>query len=307
VHRRHLASPRSFFILILLSLGSFLPANSIGAQVIDQGEVKSDTVPVYSQMSRSSSVVKTLSKGDRVHIRLRVAGVEGAWCKVAELGQSNSLGFVLCSKLLPASPPQASNSTSRGASGPPGTLSPCVDAPAPRKLEGSGRIYFAPVGDFPLPVVDYLRDCYKRRFGLDIRALAPLVVESSAMDPHRGQLIAERLLAQITQRYSKEAAQPGVTVVGLTTQDMYARNEPNWQFVFGWRQSRYSVVSTARFAVPYYDGVATEAVVLSRLRKAVGRYLGFLYYGLPPSAKPKSMLYPTLLGIDDLDALGEDF
>ena len=127
------------------------------------------------------------------------------------------------------------------------------------------------------------------------------------MDMNRNQLIAERLLGEITRRYSKLAAQPGVVLIGLTTEDMYSLNELNWRFVFGWHSNRFGVVSTARFVVPYYDGMATESVVLSRLRKAVGRYVGFLYYGLPPSSNPESMVYRTLLGVDDLDALGEDF
>jgi hypothetical protein len=39
----------------------------------------------------------------------------------------------------------------------------------------------------------------------------------------------------------------------------------------------------------------------------VTRYLGLLYYRLPLNRNPRSILYYELAGIDDLDAVGEDF
>lgn len=44
-----------------------------------------------------------------------------------------------------------------------------------------------------------------------------------------------------------------------------------------------------------------------RLRKAVTKDLGILYYGLPLSKNPTSVLYDRIMGIDDLDAVAEEF
>jgi hypothetical protein len=107
-----------FFSLIFMSLAAFFVGRIASAQATNQGEVKSDTLAVYSEMSTTSSVVKTLTKGARVNIRLQVTGAEGAWCKIAELGQTNSLGYVLCSQLFRATEPHASKPTSQGASVP---------------------------------------------------------------------------------------------------------------------------------------------------------------------------------------------
>jgi hypothetical protein len=39
----------------------------------------------------------------------------------------------------------------------------------------------------------------------------------------------------------------------------------------------------------------------SRARKLVSKYLGLLFYDLPLSDDPKSPLYDSILGLDDLD------
>jgi len=96
-------------LLIVLALASSFGSGVALAQAANQAEVTSDTLAVHSRMSTTASVVKTLRKGDRVSVRLRVDGVEGAWCKIAESGQTNSLGYVLCSQLS-SSRPQVPNS-----------------------------------------------------------------------------------------------------------------------------------------------------------------------------------------------------
>ena len=44
-----------------------------------------------------------------------------------------------------------------------------------------------------------------------------------------------------------------------------------------------------------------------RLRKMVTKDIGILYYGLPQSSNPHSVLYNRILGIEELDAVGEQF
>ncbi len=99
-----------------LFYGSRVTSAQVGSQTnqtADQDEVKSETLAVYSAMSTASSVVKTLRKGDRVSVSLQVAGVDGTWCKIEESGQTNALGYVLCSELLRAPQPQISKSPSQ--------------------------------------------------------------------------------------------------------------------------------------------------------------------------------------------------
>jgi hypothetical protein len=123
----------SFLSLIVVSLASFFWGRIAAAQVANQNEVKSDALTVYSEMSTTSSVVKTLKKGTRVIIRLQVTGAEGAWCKIAEGDQTNSLGYVLCSQLLRAIERQGSKPTSQMAS------VPVISGSAGAQISGTPR------------------------------------------------------------------------------------------------------------------------------------------------------------------------
>jgi hypothetical protein len=75
------------------------------AQITDSNEefdtarIKTDKVPVYYKMSRSSPAVKTLNRGDRVIIELKIHDEEGQWCGIREEGQTAISGFVLCEYL----------------------------------------------------------------------------------------------------------------------------------------------------------------------------------------------------------------
>ena len=61
--------------------------------------VKADSVVIYSQMSVESKVVKTLKNGDVVTVEVEVEGRDGAWCGIAEHGQSMISGYVQCRHL----------------------------------------------------------------------------------------------------------------------------------------------------------------------------------------------------------------
>ena len=50
-----------------------------------------------------------------------------------------------------------------------------------------------------------------------------------------------------------------------------------------------------------------EELLRSRLRKMVIKNIGMMYYGLPVSRDPRSVLYGNVLGLDDLDYMSEFF
>lgn len=65
----------------------------------DTARVKTDNVQVHYKMSRNSPAVKTLNRGDRVIIELKILDEEGQWCGIREEGQTAISGFVLCEYL----------------------------------------------------------------------------------------------------------------------------------------------------------------------------------------------------------------
>ncbi len=83
----------------------------------------------------------------------------------------------------------------------------------------------------------------------------------------------------------------------------------NWRFAFGWRvvNARTAVVSTARMSLHYKGEPFWGTSVKVRMRKIVTKDIGILYYGLSQSDNPKSVLYNSILGIQELDKVGEGF
>jgi hypothetical protein len=51
----------------------------------------------------------------------------------------------------------------------------------------------------------------------------------------------------------------------------------------------------------------TEDQIRTRLRKMVTKNVGVLYFHLPQSDDPRSVLYRNVGGIRDLDYMGEEF
>ena len=80
----------------------------------------------------------------------------------------------------------------------------------------------------------------------------------------------------------------------------------NREYELSWRQNgRFAVISTARLGATRADASA-DALTLQRFRKLLTKNIAVLYYHLPFSDNPLSVLYPNPTRLDDLDKLGED-
>jgi hypothetical protein len=69
-------------------------------------------------------------------------------------------------------------------------------------------------------------------------------------------------------------------------------------------EGHLAVLSTARMGPE--PGPFGHQLETARLRKMVTKYIGVMYFGLPQSSDPRSVLYGNILGVPDLDAMGED-
>ncbi|SRR6266568_383442 len=79
----------------LLFLAMCIP----GAAQEERGTVKTDSLPVYSEMSRDSEVVSTLAAGTVVRISLSITNGDGSWCSIAAIDDHAKLGYVRCDGL----------------------------------------------------------------------------------------------------------------------------------------------------------------------------------------------------------------
>jgi len=61
--------------------------------------VANETLNVYSGMSESANVVKTLGRGDSVSVQFELDRSGDAWCGVSEAGGTEVMGYVMCNGL----------------------------------------------------------------------------------------------------------------------------------------------------------------------------------------------------------------
>ncbi|MBI3028595.1 MAG: hypothetical protein HYY64_03695, partial [Candidatus Rokubacteria bacterium] len=140
-----------------------------------------------------------------------------------------------------------------------------------------------------------------------IGLLRPIGLEPVVVDERRRQLIAEELLDLLKRRYPEHARNPQSIVIGVTEGDMYIR-EVDWRFAFAKRDGdRFAVVSSARMDPVNFGYLPDEELLQTRLRKMLSKNIGIMYYKLPQKADRRSVMFGPILGIDDLDSMGEDF
>lgn len=184
---------------------------------------------------------------------------------------------------------------------------PAASASLLPKVENR-KIYFVPIGNFPDQQLQPLVQYYRKKYNLEIAVADGISVDPATRDASRQQLMAESLAAGLRSRVSEPANDKDAILIGFTAEDIYPTSK-NWQFAFGWRdgETRTAVVSTARLSLGDIAQPMTPDTPATRLRKIVTKDIGILYYGLPQSNDPHSVLYNQIMGIEELDAVGEDF
>jgi predicted Zn-dependent protease len=166
-------------------------------------------------------------------------------------------------------------------------------------------VLLAPLDDFAAAELEDLAEFYAVRYGIEVDVLPPASIPASARDPARYQLVAEELIDVLRAAYP-EAGDPDHVVIGVTSDDLYIRSVPDWNWAFGFRdEGHLAVVSTARMGPAL--GPFGHRLEPARLRKMVTKNIGVLYFELRQSDDPVSVLYDNILGLDDLDGMGEDF
>lgn len=176
-----------------------------------------------------------------------------------------------------------------------------------KRLKGSGVVYLVPLGDFPSSTTDRLADYYLKHYGIDVKTLPKIELTDTVKNKERKQLNAEELVTLMKDARPELVHDPKAFVIGLTSEDMYIEHR-DWQYAYSWRQEgKYAVVSSNRMNVGgIFKGVSDEQIHV-RLRKMVTKNIGLLYYRLPSSDDPRSVLYGRVDGMRDLDNMGEEF
>jgi predicted Zn-dependent protease len=169
------------------------------------------------------------------------------------------------------------------------------------------RICVVPFGQISPELVDHLVQTYSAQCGLTVKVLAPASIPADLVDPEREQVDADGLINHMGMLFPAAYDDPQVVLIGLTVVDLYDATS-HFRYVFGLKGSYVdprAVGSTFRMDPLFYSGPQDDALLYSRFRKLVSKYIGLLYYDLPSSPDPTSPMYNSILGPDDVDTMTE--
>lgn len=173
---------------------------------------------------------------------------------------------------------------------------------------GDGRrVCLVPLGLVSPELMQHLVDHYQEQYGLTVTVLRPLGIPKYVVDSDRRQVGGSALINSMLGAFPDELADPNVVLIGVTPLDLYFEQK-DWRFAFGVRgmpEDPKSVVSTFRMNPETFGEDRDDGLLFTRARKMVSRHIGLLYYGLPESSDPESLLYSSILSLRDLDRLQE--
>jgi predicted Zn-dependent protease len=169
-------------------------------------------------------------------------------------------------------------------------------------------LHLVPVGDVSSDLMAQMASRLRIRFPGPLTVLPALAVDSTRYDDRRHQAIAENLIASVQQRYAALLREPDARIIAITPDDMYIRSE-RWAFAFSLRDGsdHVAIVSFARMRPETFGNTPDETLLQSRLRKMVTKNIGIMCYGFPLSENPRSVLYGSIGGTDELDLMTEEF
>jgi predicted Zn-dependent protease len=184
-----------------------------------------------------------------------------------------------------------------------GAAQPGPTAAATRSRAAAPPVYFVSIGGFPQSDVAALSRYFGRKLGLKTGVLPRTALPASAFNRQRKQYVAEKLI-EVLQR---PVGDPRV-VIGLTAEDMYTRDKPDWRYAFSIRDPHgFAVVSRTRMDPRLLGLTPDPGLRMRRLQKMVMKNIGVLAFGHRVSANPRSVLYDSILGLDDLDYMTQEF
>ena len=171
----------------------------------------------------------------------------------------------------------------------------------PEELHGHGKLYFVPVGTQAISA-EFLAQYYRDKFHMEVTVLPAAKVGPVSCVPERGQCVAEELEIDMTSAYPEIAKNPASVMIALTDEDIYPR-ELGWEFTYSLHWARIGIVSTRRMDPSFWGDPPNEANRLANTRQMLTKYVALMYFHVPESFDPTSIMYTPLTpdgGTDDL-------
>src|SRR5262249_5329717 len=155
--------------------------------------------------------------------------------------------------------------------------------------------------------LDDLPEHFKNKFGIELKSLPVVPLDSSVVDTSRNQLVAQRIIQSMKQAQQELSRDHHTILIGITERDMYITVDSGRHVLNLRKEGRFAVISTAQLGTKPPLVPFNPLVVQSRLRKLLIKNIGLLYYQLPLTSDPTSTLYGAVENGADLDWMTEDF
>jgi YD repeat-containing protein len=172
----------------------------------------------------------------------------------------------------------------------------------PQELQAHGKLYFVAMGKQVISA-ESLAAYYRHKFNIGITVLPRLPLTPEACVPSRNQCIAEEMTIAAERAYSQIAHKPDSVIIVLTDEDIFPRRL-EWDFTYSLITSVHAgIVSTRRMDPASWGDQPNYAVTVARTRQMLTKYIARLYFHLPISYDPTSVMYQPLIpdgGSDDL-------
>jgi predicted Zn-dependent protease len=174
---------------------------------------------------------------------------------------------------------------------------------------GKGQIHLVSIGEVPGIDVEELANRLGRKYGVKIKVLPklPLTDEVRAPNFPNSRPVASRLIEFMADKYTKVSQNPDAIMIGITEDMKVERGDYR---IYDFSQDlngRFAVIATESMNPSTFCEPANKDLLATRLRKVVARMIGTLYFHLPESDNPQSVLYSRIGCVDELDYQGEDF
>jgi len=163
----------------------------------------------------------------------------------------------------------------------------------PSELLHSRPLYFVPMGRQAISLQS-LADYYDKKFEIHVSVLHEVPLESGACLPTRNQCVAEEMILATKRANPKIAADPDATIIILTDEDLYARSL-GWDWTYSFYSNyRFGVISTRRLDPTFWRDPPNEAWKLASTHQYLTSYIAYLYFHVPRSYDPTSIMYQPL-------------
>jgi YD repeat-containing protein len=169
------------------------------------------------------------------------------------------------------------------------------------ELHAHGKLYFVPVGRQTIPV-ELLAAYYREKFKIEITVLPPVTLPASACIAAKQQCIAEEVTAAMTNAYPEIAQTRTSAMIALTDEDIFPQSL-GFEFTYSLHSARFAVISTHRMDPAFWGDPPNEAARLASTKQMLTKYIALVYFHLPESFDPTSIMYTPLTpngGPDDI-------